>query len=111
MSVLRRRSARGPGAEPLGGLQPDSADCKRFPGLSEFLGSTIYPDGTDREQGTVSLFVSDGKWKACANDRDQQESLYVSADGLVKVLEALEKALHKEDADWRAWKKALPKKR
>lgn len=111
MSILRRRTARGPGAEPLGGLNPDSPSCKRFPGLSEFLGATIYPDGTDRIPGTIALFVAEGKWKAALNDRDQEMSLYVSGDSPQSVLEALEKQLTKEEADWRSWKKGLTKKK
>lgn len=111
VSVLRRRVARGPGAEPLGGLNPESPSVKRFPGLSEFLGATVYGDGTDRLQGTISIFVADGKWKGSLNDRDQELSLYVTANDLVKLLDVLEAAVVKEEGDWRSWKKPLPKKR
>jgi len=79
--------------------------------LCEFLGSELYADGTDRQPGSLSIFVGDGKWKACLNDRDQDLMCFVTSDDLLKLLDAVERALHKEDADWRAQRKQLTRRK
>lgn len=112
MSVLRKRVSRADGSPPHGGLAEDSASRKRYPGLCEFLGTDVYPDGESRELGSLTIYLGEGKWKGCLNDRDQEASLHATGETPEAVLAALEKLLHKEDADWRPWqKKALPRRK
>ena len=82
---------------------PNDGFAAKLPTLLSYLIDDKYDDGSARERSAVSLFISDGSWKAALNDKDLKRSLYVSADSLAAVLETLERQAAAPDADWRAW--------
>jgi hypothetical protein len=53
----------------------------------------------------LTLYLEDGVFKAALNDKEADASVFRTGDALQKVLEALEKALANDTADWRAWGK------
>lgn len=71
------------------------------PALSEYLTATEYPDGAKRTTSTILLFVDAGMVKACLNDRDQGQSLWVSASTPTEALQALERHLSLGTGEWR----------
>lgn len=114
MSVLRKRNPvgdRGGSARPSWTEQ----SLKRWPGLFEFLTAVEYSPGDSRTPGSVTLFAEDGQegCKACLNDKDQEQSAYVTGAGPLEALDALEKGLQKDSLDWRSWrgKKGVAKKK
>lgn len=80
-------------------------DC---PAIVEYLSSERYPDGSARERSVLSVFIEDGRVKACLNDRDAGRTLWRSADGIEDCLILLETAIVDGTADWRkaagSWK-------
>jgi len=84
-------------------LARDEKFPKKMPCLWEYLSTTTWEDGGDRQTSTVTVFVEEGAFKAALNDRDQQRSLYATAETLEGAFLALEKALSGGTADWRAW--------
>lgn len=87
------------------GLNADEASTKKYPYIVEFLSATKWDDGGARTPGTLTLFIEDGIWKACLNDRDGEASLYVTGATMGDCLSSIEKrASNPQGADWRAWK-------
>jgi hypothetical protein len=52
--------------------------------------------------GTLLLFVEAGRLKGCLNDRDMARSVFVSAESLEGLLDAMETGLADETLEWRA---------
>lgn len=71
------------------------------PLLLEYLTSTAWGDGSERETATLTVFVEEGRWKACLNDRARHRSAFVAAKGLADLLVGLEEGLQEDDLDWR----------
>lgn len=81
---------------------PEDSDFRvRYPLIYEFLSATTYSDGSKRRTSTLTLFLDAGGLKVSLNDRDQDFVAFVTADGLVSVLDALEAALEADSLDWR----------
>lgn len=88
------------------GLARDKHAMDHYPCLVEFLSDDQWDDGTSRTPGSLTLFIEDGIWKACLNDRDASASMYVTGDNAVACMKSLETRLNGGTAaDWRAWKK------
>lgn len=83
----------------------DEQFIKKFPTVYEYLVTSKWDDGSERESSTLSVFVEDGMLKIALNDRDQHRSLYVSAETLQGALAALEKAVSGSMPEWRSWGK------
>jgi hypothetical protein len=77
----------------------------KLPAITEYLTLDAYDGGVKRKLSTLSLWYEEGKVKGSLNDKEEQRSLYASADSLETVLEALEAMIVEDRADWRAWKK------
>ena len=88
------------------GLVKDDHAMKTYPTVIQFLSDVTWDDGSARTPGSLTLFIEDGIWKACLNDRDASASLYVSGDNVTACLKSLENRLAGTvTAEWRAWKK------
>lgn len=77
---------------------------KRCPAIHEFLTLTEV-DKKARQTSTLSIFQDGGRWKASLADKDNDCSLYVTAETVEGLWEAMEEALKDDQADWRTWKK------
>jgi len=75
--------------------------AEKYEALHEYLTMTAWEDGSERVTSTISLFVDQGQWKARLNDRDGGQVAFVSAEGFIALLEALETALRDGTLDWR----------
>jgi len=75
---------------------------RRSPTLHQFLSDERWDDGSARVPGTLLLFCECGRYKACLNDRDGGRSVFVSADAVEAILDALEAGLQDDSLPWRA---------
>ena len=94
---------------PAGGPSPLPADLcimLKCPSLVEHLSAEQWDDGTPRERSTLTVFIEEGQFKLCLNDRNQGSSLFVASQSLREAVKALEKRLDgSQAADWRPWKR------
>lgn len=97
------------GKEPGGGKQPpskaDEAWMLKHPALVEFMTLEAFDDGQLRQTTTVLLFSESGVYKACVSDRDGGRVAFVTAGGLVSLLDAVEAGLQQSSLDWRPARK------
>lgn len=100
MALQRRKKMCEADAEvgPIADGGPFTLDC---PSLVEFLGSSVYSDGTVRITGTAMLLTEGGRWKVWLHDRDAGEGCFVSGATLRAALTAAESAISTGEADWR----------
>jgi len=98
----RRRAApvRAAGS----GVKRDPRVEKDFPAIWDLMTTTKLKDGTSVATMTVLLFVQDGLWKACLNDRQGEVSSFVSADTALALLQAIEEGLAGDSLEWRSSK-------
>lgn len=75
-----------------------------YPALWEYLSLEVHDDGTVRERSMLMCLVEDGLFKACLQDRDQGQSLWVSGTALPGALAALEAHLAAGTGEWRQMK-------
>lgn len=72
-----------------------------YPALSEYLSVTEWEEGKPRETSTLLLFVEDGRWVVCLNDRAEGRSVFVSGPTFKAVLASLEEGLQEGSLQWR----------
>lgn len=101
--ALYRRSVRE-GGEDAARLPDGDGIQKAHPDLYDFLALAAFEDGTARERGTLLLFVQDGRWKACLNDKADSCTCFVSGGTVKEVLAAANAALGAGKGDWRAYR-------
>lgn len=99
--MIKRQSASASDVRPGDPAARDVAMEADNPLLFEYLTSTTFGDGSERETSTLLLFASGGVWKGCLNDRAEGQALWVSGASVGDVLEALERALDTTSPDWR----------
>lgn len=100
MPVVRARSPQS--SVPSGEYAAYDEDFRsRFESVHDWMTCLVDADRVKRQTSSVSLFVDDGKWKGVINDKDAGRSLFVSADTLEGVWEALEAHLATGGGDWR----------
>lgn len=80
------------------------------PLLMEYLTDLTYSDGSERQTATLLIFAADGVWKACLNDRSEEQCLWASGSDVAAALDALETMLDTGAPDWRRVTKYKPKK-
>jgi hypothetical protein len=102
MGFLRKRSMDKPATDAVDWDDLADDEAERYPALVEFLSSTKYPDGSGRVPGSVSLFVDQGKLKACLVDKDQSLVGFVTVTGLRAWADLIEAQLQCDQVDWRA---------
>jgi len=84
-----------------GGQLTDRVFQADYPALFEYLGLTQYPDGKSRQTASLTLFSEDGLWKACLNDRETAQVLFVTETSFGVLLAALELLLQSDRPPWR----------
>lgn len=100
-NVLRRS---GSGAGSSGGVAwhgPDDDLLSPYPGVCDFLGQDQWEDGSPRVTGSLTLFLDDGRLKACVSDKDGHRILFVTGSTLAAILDAVEVAVVSGEGDWR----------
>lgn len=81
------------------------------PALMEYLTLTAWDDAKPRKTATLLLFVEEGQWKGCLNDRDAGRSLWVTGGSVEGVVATLEARLASGGGEWRrSYGKGPPKK-
>ena len=99
--IMRRVSAES-GRGDDGSIGPsDDTLSSDHPLLHEHLVTANWEDGSERETSTLLLFVGQGAWKACLNNRSEGLTLWASGSSLAGAMEALERALDTSAPDWR----------
>jgi len=88
----------------------DEAFQKKMPTLWEFLTTRAWEDGTDRETGTLLVFVEEGLVKVCLCNRDTGHVGFISGRTWADALASCEKHLAADTVDWRLSKGARGKK-
>ncbi len=78
-----------------------------YPSLCEFL-ATPRTSGQKSTTGTLTLFLEDGCFKLCLNDRPRSRSTFVSGQSLRLALQAADAGLASNRLNWRTrgYKKA-----
>jgi len=85
-----------------GGSAASDADlAATCPALHEFLTLSRLPDGKARQTATLSLFVEGSLWKAVLNERENNLTLWATAESLQGLWAELELRLTAEVVDWR----------
>lgn len=79
----------------------DDTMSGRFPTLIELMTSTVKVNGRRRQVSTLTILAEDGVFKVGLRDRDNAVSLWVSGDGVLGALEAIERALNERPVAWR----------
>jgi len=108
--VTRRRASE----ESSSGVGPSLRDrefVKSYPALHEFLTLQAWEDGEVRVTGTLFLFVEEGMWKLCLNDRDAGCVAFVAAKTFTEVLSCAEEKYIADSLDWRLSKESRSKKK
>lgn len=72
-----------------------------FANVLEFLSMRIWPDGSRRETGTLTLSVEGDVWKATLKDRDSAGVAFVTARTPDDLLKAMDKGLEAGSLEWR----------
>ena len=71
------------------------------PILYELMTAIPVVNGKARQTATLTIVAEDGVWKGGVRDRDHSLSLWVSAESLGGVVDALERALEATPVAWR----------
>lgn len=86
----------------------DLGECyfaRTFPCLHEWLTLEAWDDGAPRVTSSLTLFLDEGRVKACLSDRHQQRVAFVSGWTVSDALAALEEGLLGLSLDWRPGRK------
>lgn len=101
MGVLRKVET-GSKSGPSSGRQAEDKFIEGlFPTLWEYLSADAWPDGSERETSTVTMFVEQGMVKVCLSDRANDRSAWSSGETLEEAVLSLEGALAADRTDWR----------
>jgi hypothetical protein len=79
----------------------DSLIADRFPAIWDYCTSVKWDDGKPRSPATLLLFVEDGLWKLCLNDRARERTAWAAGETVFDCLDAMEANLAAETAVWR----------
>lgn len=99
-------SVNGTGQAP-----PPGSTLSSLESLYSYLTESKWEDGEPRELSTLMLFVQDGRWKACLNDRACKRVCFVSGATIEEALLSLDEDLRHDEADWRQTRDTNSKKR
>lgn len=92
------------GQKVLPWLWANDAWQEAYPALYELLSAGIV-EGEERKPATLTVFVSEGRLKACLRDRHTRQSLWLTLEGDINVLVEVEKAIVDHSGEWRADKR------
>jgi len=93
-----RKGSSSQGAADLG---LSSGVMARLEALAEFMTQDTWADGSVRELPTLLVFVDDGRWKCCINDRGEERSAWASGPTVESVLSSLDEQLATGTVEWR----------
>jgi len=74
-----------------------------FPALYELLAAGLY-QGEPRKPATLSLFISEGRLKACIRDRQTHQALWLTLEGSIDILREIEALIVSGGGEWRSFK-------
>lgn len=95
----RQKKARLSGED--GFLVEDEAFRELFPAIAEFVMGEEGESLDDGAGATMLLFVEEGLFKICLNDRTQDASLWASGASVELALQSLETTLRDGTGAWR----------
>lgn len=101
MGKFAKPGAAPPTVPSSGGDLRDEVFAATFPAIAEYLTLTKWESGKPRKTTTLTLFVEDGAFKVCVNDRDGGRVAFVTGNALGEVWDALEGGLATASLDWR----------
>lgn len=104
------RESQGPGGSPAPVPVLDAGFVSHWPALFEYLTLLSWDDGSAREPATLLVFVDEGRWKACLNDKANARVGWRSADSFAGLLDVVEAGLAGGSMDWRRAKAPPPKR-
>lgn len=82
----------------------DSAFSKQYPYLAAFMFEIRDEHDKPRKTCSVTVFVDAGTLKACLSEPNEAKVLFVTADTVAGLWDALEGQLSGDAPDWRAKK-------
>ncbi len=88
----------------------DNEFVKKWPTVLSYLSDDTWDNGDTRKTSTLTLFIEESAFKIALNDRDLEQSVYLTGESLRDVLDATEKCLRSNTADWRPWNRAKKRK-
>lgn len=101
LDASKRRVRPGPGAPSDVGLDRDDVIGNSREILFDFLVERVWSDGRPRQTASLLIFVDEGQWKACLNDRDSGSVAFVSSSSVGGLLDAISDGLRGDSLDWR----------
>lgn len=106
---LKGRGGKAAGQAPssLSMVSEVAADLEA---LVEFLGESSWPDGAEREPGTVLICTGEGRWRVWLNDKGSGTAAWTSGSTLEEALFSAEKGLREDTLEWRQQKEKGPKR-
>lgn len=79
----------------------DESFEKQWPAIFEYLTKLRVKKDVERRTSTMLIFCEDGLWKACVNDRENDETAFWSAPSYEELLTAVESDLAVGQGEWR----------
>lgn len=76
----------------------------KLPALYELLAAGLYA-GEERKPATLTVFVSEGRLKACIRDRHTKQALWITLEGGLNLTEEVEHAIQSGSGEWRSFGK------
>lgn len=109
MALQRRLAPVGMGATV--GIPWEDPEFKAdYPSLYSFLFDTRYADGSNRLQGSVSLFVQGYALKAAVNDKDRCCVAFLNAGTFTELLTLIDDGIREDKLDWKGSGKSTGEK-
>lgn len=96
---IKRRQQAGSKGQSL--VASDPVFEKVHPNLYEMMTATTFEDGSKRQTSTLNIFVDDGCFKACLNDRAEGQVAFVTDETVQGLLGAVEEQLATGAIQWR----------
>jgi hypothetical protein len=104
MKSYAELKGRSNGKEGSSGVQASTDDrdafALSFPSLYRFL-AELRKKGHQMTSGTMTMFVEDGVYKLCLNDRPLDRSAFVAGNALAETFRIANDQLRTETVRWR----------
>lgn len=113
-NALLAKASGGTAVAPGSRAGLPQAFAAKYPIVSAFMTEDVDADDRPRERSKVTVFDDEGVLKAVLSDPSRECSLYVTLTDPTKAYDALERAMAKDEVEWRKWggtKKAKSGKR
>lgn len=103
--LLNKRAQHSPSV----GREDFSSECELstlFPAVYSFVTTTQFAGGEKRTPGSITLFrAQEGGLRLCMNDKDSEETAFVSGASLSELLSRANDGLESGNLDWRTQKR------